>query len=854
MHNLAIFKIFYVGFSFLSYFSAFCSKRISASNIAPDDVPPIPTTLPRNGTPKVVTPKQRPISYHPRLTTENGVSSVRLNKRAKRTSSYEEVDFLPRNLTLNTDSEVTIPEASAAIEEDLPHDIITVTDSDADSLGSDPDYAVLEAEEQVGDQIIQKETGPVDIVQDRPEREMTFSSQCNGDIAPIIPEASISSCKAKPAITTSPTTKVATETTVTTSNSVSSTSTTATAVVQENDEATMIGSANVNGCKQNAVVEENEEETFEDDEGYVEVEHEFTHDRDVNGLTSSTEDNDDFLLVPTTTSEIIRANSCQQLLQEDISSDNELICFSENTDGNRLRSNSNEHSRAAHYEPVFITGNNKNSTGAMTKEGPPVSLNENVITGDLICLTDEDNEVSDDRLSKRKKIISSAPISSSPDTIELLSGASTKTSETSNLVYSDINEILQPSKPKVYTGGARPRDNKNYMKLQSVTAVASEQRDHWVAFEDSNTNCSNQRPNSKLDITSNFEDKFATPRLADLESSKLLPPPETLKHSSTKPKVNPNHITSRTDMPCPTTNTDKNEKRLSNKEVVDVLNAKRTTSNSQKATFVNHMLFNEFPPFTTTPQTNNIVAPITTTSTIGATTSLVTTSTTTATPATQTTTPSSTSNTLESTGITLHSRNKEGRRSMRSKKGSRKTSRQVSATESTQPTDIVRAISVSTTPSQHCEPLATAASATQFETPPPLPPRENNPKRIFETTDGRISESPVQRRKPEITPHGSNSSRTRATRSDQSAESSPSSSSSSIPRDSSRGSTRARHSAKQMSKISSNGSGRSTGERQLPTSKYTSLTFDDVSSFLLHNNFLNTAFLCVDVIMVSTTE
>ena len=266
-----------------------------------------------------MTPKQRPISsYHPQFSTTSsyseggGRNSVnRQRKRTKRSSSYEEVNFLPRRLTthpatpptpsqgprqrpllenggeqssLESGSVTSSPPHSA--DEGFPDIGYSATDSDVDSLNSEDqqhEYAILEPENFIHEEELvaveevdnEFESEPsieqtVDNVSDMP---CSASSTCNGVV-------------------------VATSSSSTTSNinnhqSVQSVVNNALDLEDEDfpvADTAAIGAGNVPHRIQQpstSVVDKesnvaltaaltSEEDEEEDEEGYVEVEHEFT--------------------------------------------------------------------------------------------------------------------------------------------------------------------------------------------------------------------------------------------------------------------------------------------------------------------------------------------------------------------------------------------------------------------------------------------------------------------------------------------------------------------------------------------------------------------------------------------------
>ena len=669
-------------------------------------------------------------------------------------------------------------------------------------------------------------------------------------------------------------------------------------------------------------------------------------------------------LLASTNGQMIRVNSCQQLLQEeDQLSDSEpsppmdnLLASASATEvmsspaaamitslsdsnintrrGSASSAKSNGRSRSDLYESIFLPMNSN----------PPYSRacsnNSSSSNGDLTPTDDcgagwnalhlmEDQEghtPSHHRVSSMKKI-SSAPISNSPNTIELFvvkpppQIVPTSRSIGSGAAATNGNSL--GSTPNLYPGGARPRNinsNININKKNFVQPVfsleASPQRENWVEFDDvplvpplQITNEPNPSPNL-FNATSTFEEKFATPRLADLESSRILPKDSStlsksglssssspslavLQQSGAKPKVNPNQITSRTDIPFQKngkiSDISRSSSRKKDRNVVEPTTSSISSNNngsSKKLTVVN--LIDEFPPFTTTTSTIANSVPQNSSSSVGVTTSatprpVVTTSRSVATTTTTsnhpdattvttvtgstrmrsstTSTPSSSSapklskasssTSISSTGDSSTSqRSREGRRSMRSKRSSRR--RSVSSTTSsssssnnsnTQPpphpstvpptpptkieSDVARVTSIETEASPE------GASTSQYEVPPPLPPRENNPKRIFDASDGgggisggnSSSSANGARSKPEITPHRAHNRPEGA-----SATGAPSASGGMARNSNSRSSSKAasggpRRTAKMMNKITT---GESPGDRpplrangELPTSKNT---------------------------------
>ena len=679
-----------------------------------------------------------------------------------------------------------------------------------------------------------------------------------------------------------------------------------------------------------------EEEEEEEEEGYVEVEHEFTHNNnDSNNVieddeqtireeedhrrlsqassTTSTEAEERLMLPPSVLppndvgGNMIRVNSCQQLLQEDEEqfSDNEtnirpleaaivLSTADENVDNTRrgsasARNNGGGRSRSDLYESIFLPMNGN----------PPYSRecsNNSSTNGDLTPNSDgihgwnaqnlmeyqEGHTPSHHRGVAMKKI-SSAPMSNSPDTIQLFttnqnSLSSSFDSRTGTNVVDGTDSIGSQ-----YPGGARPRSS-NSNKINFVQPVGvSPQRENWVEFDDSplvvpplnltnnigsNANsaatANNKRlisndPNNSilLNTTSTFEEKFATPRLADLESSRILPAgstsssaksgltsssapslsalqPQQQHTGGARPRVNPNQITSRTDIPFqknPTNSTSANNKKENSRMPGELTTSNSTNavnngagsnkrSSEKKQTMVN--LLDEFPPFTTVTTTvANSAAqqPRTSTSVVQCVATTITTTTTsnkqgtstvttvvnsTRTRSSTTSTPSSSSgaklskassqNSISSTAgdSSTSQRNKEGRRSMRSKRSSRRksvssvTSSSSSVTTASSSNNVQQptASTVPPTPptttasgvarvtSIETETVEGASQSQQHEVPPPLPPRETNPKRIFDATDsggaggktGSSSKGPStgggsSRSKPEIAPHRSSHNR-----------------------------------------------------------------------------------------------
>lgn len=700
-------------------------KRISASHAAPDNTPPTPTTLPHNGTSKSVPVKPRPISYHPQ-TNANGTKPVKQRRGGERRASYEEVNFLPRSPSPQEERS-DVNETEDEEEVVLPQ---MVTDSDVDSITSDHDYAILEPE-NIAEQYINE----LNEVEDN-EENLT----CDFNIEIISPDSQL--------------TRAVDYTNNDLSNEVEQEDV-------ENDE-TFNSISDEKGNNEIDNMESRINEAEEEDDGYVEVEHEFTHNDDDDDDDEEDEEqvlqneqvennNDDGGESSLTSSidadeqssaendELIRVNSCQNLLEE------------ENIDDGNIHTKTNLN----HYESIFPQTDmiHFETEMASPQSFPSPSKGstgqENIVDGNVII----------------KKKISSALISNSPDRIDLF-------------INKQQNKINMSHAPKstVSFGGARPRKDKNGLKhTQNVITVQNE-RSNWVAFDDPAPTL--EILNKSFNTTSTFEEKFASPRVADLESSHLNKMvPKHIDEISTKNKTNQHKITSRTDI-IPTS---------SLSEIETEGNAYQNHPKWKKVSLVHQVLLNEFPPFTTKSQVSSLESIISTTSSINTIAGRTDVAVSSMNGLSTTMTVPTSSKINTSSTVMTSTRSKEGRRSMRGKRSSRRSSR-INETENN--SSKVTIVNPSLIMSEVAKVTSLVPSSPVRELPstddqpPPLPPRENNPQRIFDSSDGRIRSKP-----PEVAshkPHDQSTAPNNAREQQHGA----------------RGGSRTRHTAKMMNKAS----------------------------------------------------
>ena len=423
----------------------------------------------------------------------------------------------------------------------------------------------------------------------------------------------------------------------------------------------------------------------------------------------------------------------------------------------------------------------------------------------------------------------------------------TTTSETitPTLCSATDAEPIASNKKIVYPGGARPRNGKIFSKpqitsSQPVSVHRSVVKEPWVAFDEqfhgAKSNSDSTTPQDDMLVSgSNPFDMFSSQNNRDINSKPL----------SKQILASQHHITSRTDVPLTT------EKAPLSTDIIPVGPSKeRRKSLTQKANLVN-LLKEDFPPFTTTtPTTTTRMSSTTRPASIARLSSVTRPAS--ATRPTSATRPASTIGNFSSSsiisntsvksnidGFTIsvtpsnHSvvstttatkphpippaRNKEGRRSMRSKKGSKRSSKSEISTADNASLSGSPSGSVSTTPTCVASGVAVVTPTPnrrgEFEeVPPPLPPRESNPRRIFDSPESSRSSPVIPKPRPDVKNRQSRSEVTDVSPSEVQPE---------LSRDQggARSSTRMRHTAKMMNKASSRSSSRTNTDDRLPASK-----------------------------------